>query len=488
MANETVLFPEQLKEIEDRAIALAKDKDILGRFIKEFSKKIVGEEDTIKAVFLHMLCAYLKNKKSLPNVFINSESSAGKSYIAKAIVTMFPESRYEYRTKITPEAFTYWHNSKKEPEWTWDGKILYLEDVKDDLLNSPTFKVMMSEGSKATVIREQNPVDITINGKPIIVLTTASSSPNAEIVNRFSMVSLDESKEQTERVIKRQIDGSLKREHGEYSIEFRYLLEHLMHQQDVIFPEWIVNVARFVSGDVLRLRRDIPRMLDLMAASAALHQWQRPGDHVHGLIEAAPEDYELARQVLAKIDKSGGIYGLTHKEKKAWELCIECERALGRKFSAKQIFKISPFVSERGWHRYLEKFASRGMLNLDWEEQPGISKKPVTVFGSKIISNFLLPSYEDLINNNNNNNIIIQDTKDTNDSKERETEMTGLYDKTMDTPTFFQSASVRSVRYSLKKEKKNRDRIKRKREKLEKIRLSEQKKLTTIKEVMEDGI
>ena len=133
-------------------------------------KKIVGEKKTVMGLFVSCCSIYVKNIKLLPNCFITGESSGGKSWVTKKVYDVFPEEVKLHRTKLTPEVFTYWHNAKYDPKWTWDGKILYVEDPKNSLLNSDTFKIMMSEGAKSTVVINQMAVDIEIKGKPLILL------------------------------------------------------------------------------------------------------------------------------------------------------------------------------------------------------------------------------------------------------------------------------------------------------------------------------
>ena len=67
------------------------------------------------------------------------------------------EDRYHV-TKMSKEAFTYWHIG--EP---WDNKVIHFEDITQELLNSSTFKVMSSGGSYAVVVREQKTIEIPID-------------------------------------------------------------------------------------------------------------------------------------------------------------------------------------------------------------------------------------------------------------------------------------------------------------------------------------
>jgi hypothetical protein len=147
---------------------LLTDPRLLDIIVEEIqNKRVVGEKETIRCIFIVTNSRLVKNiKPTSSNLNVNDISGVGKDWIVKAVLDILPDGTVIYRTKITPELLTYWHNSKYEPEWTWNGKILYIEDISTVLLNSDVFKVFSSGGSKATVLIKQYPVDIIINGKP----------------------------------------------------------------------------------------------------------------------------------------------------------------------------------------------------------------------------------------------------------------------------------------------------------------------------------
>lgn len=387
---------ERLAKYDAEVKDLMESDKFLDLILEEIKKKVEGETDTCKAIFLHLMCAWVKNTSSLPHIFVNSESSSGKSYICKQIINIFPEENYEYRTKITPEAFTYWHNSKYEESWTWDGKMCYLEDVRDDIINSSTFKVMASEGSKATVVIKQRAVDIEIKGNPIIMITAASTMPNTEIVNRFSIINLDETPEQTKRIKKKQLKDAIAGNSENYNPIFKDALRELL-RVEVRLPTEIINVGEYFPDDVLRVRRDFPRFLDIMKASAAFFQRQRDMDLVSKIVYANELDYEIARDVMEKLDTSGGVFGLTHRLKKCYTSCVEFSEKKAESFSVKEMFQFNPIVTERSWRNILDRLAREGILKVDMQERYG-STKPVTVFLLKNKTQLKLPPYKHLTN------------------------------------------------------------------------------------------
>lgn len=398
--------PPQTKNFNDfarlRNIAKWKEDKNIQEFLKnpdifniitmqEFDKTIVEEYDARKAIFLCMCSIWVIDLQGHMNLLVNGESSVGKSFVCKKVLEIFPETHYEYRTKVTPEAFTYWHNSTYEPDWTWDGKICYLEDISNKLANSDTFKVMCSEGSTATVVIKQRAIDILIQGKPVMVVTTASAEPSAEILNRFSIIQLDETRNQTKKIIEEQAKRAATGTSDRYD---RLVVNALtcLERVRVKIPFADAITDSFPTNS-LRSRRDFPRFMDLIKASAALHQWQREKED--GWLVADIQDYDIAREVWEKVNQSGGVFGLTHRMKKAYQICKTFTEEKEKPFTAREIYSSNPFVSQKQWYEYLERLSSHNLIKIALEEREG-SSKPVTVYSLPQITEIvtLKPSNE----------------------------------------------------------------------------------------------
>lgn len=390
---------------EERDLGILNHPNLFNLIIAEFDKRIEGEEKSKKAIFLSLCSVWNKDSEVPLNTLVSSESSAGKSFICKNIIKILPQNMVEYRTKITPEAFTYWHNGITDPDWTWDGKICYLEDINQSILDAPTFKVMCSEGSKATIVVKQKAIDIEIQGKPVMLVTTARTNPNTEILNRFQIVSLDESKEQTRAIVFRQAKQNTAGKYNEDIIKALGLLK----RKKVYIP-YAENIANFLANqynfDAIRLRRDFPRLLDLIKNSAVLHQYQRK-EIDSETIEATEQDYFIASEVINYI-KTSTFKGLTHRHKKAFDCC----KKLGQ-FTSKEIHASFPFVNQKMWYTYLDELCERGMLITELIKTED-SKKQVTYYKIAQETSFSLPNYEELLQNITINTLVTNDTINTN--------------------------------------------------------------------------
>lgn len=402
---------EKIKEIIKEEIrgptpSLLKDPELLEIIDKEFDKFIVDEIETRKAIFICGCGAFVQNLDSTFNVLTNGNSSAGKSWVTKNVLRIFPEdvfSKNTYRTKISPNALTYWHNSKVEPEWTWNGKILYLEDVGSNILNCDVFKVMISEGSTATIVGKKKgqgyelpaTYDIEIIGKPITFLTTASGTPIEEIQNRVLLIDLDESEEQTTRILEKQTEWAIKGFIEEYDPKIKEALGHL-RRVEVVIPDWIRNIQRFVRRkEILRWRREFPRFLTILKCSASLHQYQREKDD-KGRIIVNEQDYEIARKIIAKVTTSSGIEGLTHRERRAYEIIRSYYKENEKGCSKAEIYAYKPIYSDRGWEKVLDKLANKGLLNVKLETSQETNRKASHFYPNEVESVWM-PKYQDLI-------------------------------------------------------------------------------------------
>lgn len=392
--------------------AILKNPDLFEMMIKELDKKIEGEEKSKKAITLSLCSVWVRGSEVPLNSLVSSESSAGKSFICKRIIKLFPEERVVYRTKITPEAFTYWHN---EEGWDWDGKICYLEDISQSILDAPTFKVMCSEGSTATIVIKQKAVDIHIQGKPVMLVTTARTSPNTEVLGRFQIIALDESKEQTKAIIFRQA----RQQNGEkYNPEIINALK-LLKRKEVYIP-FAEKIAEYLNEsynfESIRLRRDFSRLLDLVKCSAVLYQYQRD-ENEKGEIIAEEQDYQIAREVINYI-QTQTFKGLTHKLKKAFDCCKELNE-----FTAKDIHSKFPFVNQKMWYLYLDDLLERSMLTTELRKVEE-AKQRVTYYKVNTDKIFELPEFDNLPKTITNVTILTNDTKVTKVTKDNEKEGT----------------------------------------------------------------
>lgn len=347
------------EQAKTNALKILKDKNLFLKITKdEFDKKIVGEIETRQIIFLCGCAGRLVINSQIAsfNLLINDVAGTGKDYITGAVLEILPKSVYIHKTRISPTVFNYWHTKKREPNWTWDGKTFYCEDISENVLNSDVFKVMTSKGSNATIVVNQKAVDLEIVGKPVMITTTASAVPNPELTRRFAILSLDSSEEQTKQIMVRHSKykqlGIIPEYDEEISDSLRYLQRH-----KVKIPFGSLIPQHFPIKNVM-MRTQYPRFLDFIAASCALHQFQRETDN-DGFLLATSEDYNLARKLFLRLCSNRYMISLTINQKKILE-CFEKDTNL--QGSITQLHQYMNFISDRALATNLNQLCNYGLL------------------------------------------------------------------------------------------------------------------------------
>lgn len=369
--------------------AILHDPKLLELIDEELSKKIEGELKARKAIFLCCCGKYVTNGGIASyNLLINSSSGTGKDFVSRQVLSIFPENEVVIRTRISPTAFTYWHNSKFEPEWTWSNKVCLLSDISDNILNSEVFKLMASDGTHSTVVIKQQAVDICIKGKPVLFVTTAGASPKSEMLRRFPIMQLDESAEQTQHIKKRQARMAALGKSFDYSVDVRNALSKLRPCK-VIVP-FAEKLPVAFPNDNLIMRTHFGRLLDYCKASAALHQYQRKIDP-SGFIVAEPADYDNARLVLECTTSNAAMIPLTAKQRKILDIIINDFRA----FKMNEIIPKCPFISESKLYEAIDMLVELGFLCVEYQESE-TSKKPVKWFTLMDQTVLAIPTWDDV--------------------------------------------------------------------------------------------
>lgn len=385
---------------QEQLNAILTNPNLFEMIANEFKREIVGEEQAIKAIFLSA-CSLLINPENAEDrihTIVDAPPSGGKDFTCRNIVRVFPKNRVEHKTKVSANAFTYWHNSKFEPEWSWDNKLCYLSDPSDSLLESDVFKTMCTEGSSSAVVINQRTVEIEIIGKPVFLITTAQGRIKTEIEDRFNLIKLDESPEQTKRIHERQAE----RARSGKKTEYNHVLVRAVQQLNPV-PVRVPYAEKLIDkipADRVKMRRVFPRFLALIKASAALHQLQREKDEF-GNVLANRQDYDLAQSVINHIGDTT-ILGLTNQLRQAYEACERLAKKRTQEsiepewFDASDIATFAPKVGSLAqWYRYIDKLTAKGLLLVESRQPEGLRKK-VRVYWPEAYQEFKLPSGEEL--------------------------------------------------------------------------------------------
>jgi len=344
-------------QIPEKYAKHLKDPNLLNNLTKEVQKSVVGEDESIRTIIISSGGKDVINCNTASyNLIVNGPTGIGKDFVVKAVAKLWPKDICIQRTRISPTAFTYWHNAKYEPEWSWDGKILVLQDISEGVLNSDVFKVMQSDGSSATIVINNRACDIQIAGKPVTIITTAKSSPNPELVRRNSVCQLDEKEDQTKAILQKQAMlaalGIIEKPNEELLDSLKFL-----KRIEVVIPFAEDIVYQFPTKNII-MRTAFDRFNDYTKASTALHQYQRERDK-DGKVIASGQDYNIAADIFRHLTKNENMIPLTRDQE---EILAEFKEK-DFEYSVETLGSTLP-LSDKWLREQLDRLVELGILSV----------------------------------------------------------------------------------------------------------------------------
>jgi len=364
----------------------------------EFSSVIVGEEKNIETMLCVLGSAYLPDDFKLSAILIN-QSSTGKSHFINTILGPFREAgRVKEYTNGT-EAFF------KRDLGFIKNMILFIEqlEAKDEngKLNFGLIKHCMSEGIVRAGIVDTDEkghkaaVEFKIIGIPVIVTTATSANIDVETENRFLVMDLDESAEQTKRIIKHKLNrrGNVKKKtawdetkkelNHFYDVEFKEVAKRV---EDIVFPFY--NKIECLVPDDLEMRRNLDYILSLTGV-IAVYNWRHRDifenlkqekeftdslggmkDMCKGIIIAKPEDYRQACKI-AERSFSRTLSKTSQRTKDIHKKLVQLFESEGLDatgISLKQLAE-STKLPENTIRDHLDRLRTTGHVNKDFSER-----------------------------------------------------------------------------------------------------------------------
>jgi DNA primase len=290
---------------EDRkaALDLLKSPDLLNRILSDFGQcGIVGEATNLLTGYL----AAVSRKLDKPlAIIIQSTSAAGKTSLMEAVLEMMPEEERIKYSAMTGQSLYYLGETNLK------HKILAIVEEEGAEKASYALKLLQSEGEltiASTGKDEQGRMkteEYHVEGPVMIFLTTTAIDIDEELLNRCLVLTVDESREQTQAIHRLQREAEtfegLKRK-----LEREKILKVHRNAQRLLRPLHVVNPfaprLTFLS-DRTRTRRDHVKYLTLIRTIALLHQYQRPVKEANGTryIEVTLADIEAANRLAHEV-------------------------------------------------------------------------------------------------------------------------------------------------------------------------------------------
>lgn len=295
-------------EEEAEALALLKSPGLASRITADMAAcGMVGESTNLLTGYL----AAVSRKLDKPlAVLIQSSSAAGKSSLMDAVLNLMPEEERIQYSAMTGQSLYYLGESSLQ------HKILAIAEEEGVRQAAYALKLLQSDGElkiASTGKNEQSGElvtrEYTVQGPVMLMLTTTAIDVDEELLNRCLVLTVNESREQTQAIHAMQrrgqtLEGLLAESEKGYLTTLHQNAQRLLRPLKVVNP--FAHQLTFLS-DKTRTRRDHMKYLTLIQSIALLHQYQREvkrAEHrgkVIEYIEVERSDIALANQLAHEV-------------------------------------------------------------------------------------------------------------------------------------------------------------------------------------------
>jgi len=258
------------------ALALLKSPDLLSRIQSDFTQcGIVGEDTNTLTGYL--ACVSRKLDKPLA-ILIQSTSAAGKSALMDAVLNLMPEEERIQYSAMTGQSLFYLGETDLK------HKILGIAEEEGVSEAGYALKLLQSQGEltiastgKDATTGKMITQEYHVEGPVMIFLTTTAIELDEELLNRCLVLTVNETREQTEAIQHRQrfedtLDGLLANQTRDHILKLHRNAQRLLKPLQVVNP--YADRLTFLS-DKTRTRRDHAKYLTLIKTITLLHQYQR---------------------------------------------------------------------------------------------------------------------------------------------------------------------------------------------------------------------
>ena len=352
-------------ERRERALKLLEDPDFLDRAVEDTARLgHVGEQVTKK---LALICAVSARSGNPIQPSTHAQSSAGKNALWDTVLSLLPEEMVVRRSGLSAKALF-------RTEANLKGAVLYFQEVAGSEDASYTIRVMQSDGRLEYESTEKMPdggmknVVYQTEGPTVIVQTTTSNHFHPENETRVFPIYIDESEEQTGRIVQsilKEASGSGIRPAEREAIRQRWSdAIRLLEPAEVIIP-YAGRVE--IPSSPIRIRRDVRRLVDVVRVVAWLHQHQRERDG-EGRILASEEDFATALSLVSE-SLTRAWKTLTPSEEKVLRAIKKLPEQLRRSGFRRRDLN-GPDVSDRQIKEVLKSLTENGYLDCDYRAGP----------------------------------------------------------------------------------------------------------------------
>jgi len=354
--------------------------------VRNLFPKIVGEDDNVKLAVLALCTLKLAEpSERLMGIIVEGSNSSGKSHFSKNILRPLQDLMFEF-TRMTG-AFL----ERALAQKNLDRKILYLQEISEAPYQ---LHLSLSEGKlKIGIVQRENgefkPIEIEAQGQPFLWATSVEWHGSPDLIHRCVILSMDESEEQTKRVIS--FESKLAEDllfsfylesfsRGAVRL-FRHIWDNIPENVFVVIP-FIGKLQEHLVVDVnVKLRRDWNKLIALIRGSAILF-WKRRrhfkvnvdenGMRIERIVIVADErDLQNVLPLLATSFRQT-LTNLSERERKVLDYLARGAEDGGEPMprTVREIAQATMIPAQSLWHYIIPSLEAKGYVVCDRDKRP----------------------------------------------------------------------------------------------------------------------
>ncbi len=274
---------------------LNRENNLLTHFAGDVERAgLVGESKNAKIVFLAAISARLQ--KPL-NISVHGGSATGKNHLMGQVAAFIPDQMKKFLSGMSPR------NLMHSGETEFQHKAVFIAEYEGVRGADYAIRTMQSEQviewefvdheKDKGIVKKKN----RVKGPAAFIQATTRPVLHPENETRLLFVQMDEAEEQTRAINERQAREAA----GEIEPPGPPLFEEWHRYLRTLQPALVVipfarQLAEHFPATRVSSRRDFPKLLGLIEASAFLHQHQRQMDN-QGRIIASQQDYSNGKDL-----------------------------------------------------------------------------------------------------------------------------------------------------------------------------------------------
>lgn len=300
---------------------------LLFTIIKEDIVKmgVIGERSVAMGTYITGTSRLLEKPLA---AIVRGATSAGKSYGIMQVAKLFPAETKLEAHHLSAKSLYYMADDALVHRFVIGGeRPRRMDDEASDATKA--LREMISDGVLRCAVAENvdGKMTTTMYEKPgpiAFIETTSAANIFAEDENRCLVFHLDESEEQTQRIIEAAAlsAASVQQRNNDELIQIHHAMQRMLRPLIVVIP-FAPTLAKKFPTQRVEARRAMPHLLGAIKAVALLRQFQKT--IINGTIQADVRDYEIALDIIRPtMERLAG--GFSQQVARVWDaICAKVE-------------------------------------------------------------------------------------------------------------------------------------------------------------------